>query len=310
MFFRFYFLIILFCFSLGLWSIGGKSIQAKDDKAFPEYACRLDFTGKVLENGIKTGDIDFPCSSVLVERTDANLKIITAAHCVVTLDINENGDKVYYHDSILKNISCPSKSQDGKKVNYTKYNVVEYKVSYNPKYREEKAVLISLDQNRDLSRTKSLSLIELNSSSAKNFDPIDVNDENYRTFVGKVASLDLAVIKVKVDGDTSSLNVAKTTNELERGKVYSNCRIAGYSKKNNDISVGEVSKVIVGSGYLYSAKKGQKSWIEWGDSGGPLYCEKDGVWEVIGLASSYDAILSETTLLWTEASQPVINKLK
>ncbi len=310
MFYNLVFLLILVFLPTSIWCIGGKPIPAKNDNAFPSYACRLDFKGKVLEDGVEKGGIDFPCSSVLVERTGSDLKIITAVHCVVTLDINENGDKVYYHDSVLKNISCPSKSQDGKKVNYTKYNVIEYKVLYNPKYREEKAVLISLDQNRDLARTKGFSLIELSSSSAKNFDPIDVNDENYRTFVGKVASLDLAVIKVKVDGDTSSLNVATITTELKKDDPYNNCRIAGYSKKNNEISVGDISKVRLGSGYLYSTKKGQKSWIEWGDSGGPLYCEKDGVWEVIGLASSYDAILSETTLLWTEASQPVINKLK
>jgi len=309
MFYNIIFLLILVFSTNSIWCVGGKSIQAKNDNAFPSYACKLDFQGKVLQDGVENGSIEFPCSSVLVERVGANLNIITAAHCVVTLDINENGDKVYYHDSVLKSISCPSKSSDGK-VNYNKHKVTEYKISYNPKYREEKAFLISLDQNRALSTTKGFSLIELSSGSAKNFDPIDVNDANYKTFVAKVASLDLAVIKVKVDGDTSSLNVAKITTELKKDDTYNNCRIAGYSKKNNNISVGEISKVIVGSGFIYTAKKGQKSWIEWGDSGGPLYCEKDGLWEVIGLASSFDAILSETTLLWTEASQPVINKLK
>jgi hypothetical protein len=303
------FLLFLVLLSPSIWCVGGKSIQAKNDSAFPSYACRLDFKGKVLEDGLEKGNIDFPCSSVLVERTGADLKIITAAHCVVTLDINENGDKVYYHDSILKNISCPSKGLD-EKVSYNRYKVTGYTVSYNKQYLKEKAALISLDKNRDLSATKGLSLIELSSNSAKNFSPIEVNDTNYRTLVAKVASLDLAVIKVKVDCDTSPLNVAKITAELKKDGTYNNCRIAGYSKKNNEISVGEISKVIVGSGYLYTTKRGQKSWIEWGDSGGPLYCEKDGVWEVIGLASSYDAILSETTLLWTEASQPVINKLK
>ena len=309
-------LFLIFSVFSSLWSVGGRTIKLDklDDSAFPAYACRLDLVAKTItmdDGKLTTKDLSFPCTSIVIEKKEKELKLLTAAHCLVNLDINDFGDKVYYHHSIPKVIRCPNRI-DGKKVFYADYRIQDYSFLYDKRFLEEKASIIAFDRYGDKKETGDLSLRDFEDNIIKPLGKLKVNEEEYRNLALKVASLDLAVLTVRTDKSTYLIEQASMPESISK---VENCMIAGYSKKKK-LNAGEVSNLSVHKsfldkmGYISANRKDQKSWVDFGDSGGPLFCEqKDGSWAVVGVTSNFDSILSRPTMFWSIADKAVVNRM-
>ncbi len=310
---RIVFLQVLFVLSFPLWAIGGRPIKdiAHDLQA---YTCKLDLESELISDGKPNGKMTAPCSSVVIEKKANELKVLTAAHCLINFDMNSSRDKVYYHYSEPKALKCIERVQ-GAKVYYADYKVSDYSFIYDKRFILNKAMTVIIENYSDEEKTEKVSLSRLDSSDGQSLKSIPVNDDSYGQFLAKSVSLDLVVLTINLDKIPNLTGLASIPEDLSLAKKFSKCNIAGYSKKNNRLSVGEVSDINLNNdpmdkkGYLNTFKTGQKNWIEPGDSGGPLYCEHGNSWSVVGIASNSDSILSMPTLYWSLVDRKILNNM-
>ncbi len=299
-----------------LWGISGETITVTDD-SFPNYACLLNTTAKVVKNGEIKKEISSPCTGVVIAREGSLIEVLTAAHCVVSMDINKDGSKVFYHSASPQKLVCPEVNVTNKKIVYTTYPIQKYDVYYDTRYLSKKALLLGLLYYQDVQKTKEISLVNIASGSSSMLESIKVDDPTYYYISAQVAALDLALITINTDQEYKTLKPANRPQYVKKGSGYGLCRIAGYSDDNNELTIGETTSLKVAkadmegdSRYISTKKKGQKSWLTFGDSGGPLICRSSNeAWEVVGVASNVDYV-GEPTLYWSIVDQDTVNKLR